>query len=420
MVRVLRAAAFAAVLIAVILARQAGGAEPAEEDTASQAGLEELDREDYAGAEAALSKAVAQDPEDYAAWFNLAFARTMLGNRAQAITDYEKVLALSPGLYEAQLNLGIVLIQAKETDRAVPLLEAAAASKPGEFRPNYYLAEALYDCGDDAGAEQYYTKATGIDPAAPDAQIGLGRARANQGKMEEALPCYRRAAQIDPEYRPFLIEFASRLEEKGRDQEAIPLYREFPGVAEAEERLGHLLLKAGQAAEALPHLRQAVESSPTRANRFALAIAYDRTDEPDNAVAQLDLALEEDPGNFDLLMMKGRIRRDQRKSALAAQTFLDAARLRPDALEAWRELAGMLILIEDYPRALAALDRLEVLGDPLPAVHFWKALAFDNQKMYKEALASYERYLELAAGTAPDEEFKARERAKTIRKELSR
>ena len=126
------------------------------------------------------------------------------------------------------------------------------------------------------------------------------------------------------------------------------------------------------------------------------------------------------PDNFDLRMMYGRVLRDERKYGPAAQQFLRAVQGKPDSPEAWDELAGMLILLENYPQALAALDRVEALGNAPPGIHFFRAIILDKAQMYKPALASYEKYLALAGGSNPDEEFKARQRIKVINKELSK
>ena len=44
----------------------------------------------------------------------------------------------------------------------------------------------------------------------------------------------------------------------------------------------------------------------------------------------------------------------------------------------------------------------------------------DGNENYKEALAAYERFLALSNGQNADEEFKARQRSRIIKKELSK
>lgn len=119
-------------------------------------------------------------------------------------------------------------------------------------------------------------------------------------------------------------------------------------------------------------------------------------------------------------MVLGAMLRDQKKYQPAAQQFFGATQIQPDSKEAWNELAGMLILLEDFPRALTALDKVKALGGEIPAHHFFRAIILDKTKQYEPALAAYERFLAVAGGKFPDEEFQARQRVRIIRKELSR
>jgi len=386
----------------------------------SAQGLKALEEGRWAEAAEALEKAVAAQPDDYSALFNLSFARAMLGKRQEAIAGYEKVLALKPGLYQAQLNLAILLLEAKEPAKALALLKAAFEQEPEKFQPNYYLAEALYALGDDAGAEQRYRKAAELDPKSAVAEIGLGRALANQGKFDEALEAYRRAGELDAAYREYLIELATRMEEKGASERAMALYRQFAERPEVRERLGNLLLETGRVDEAIPHLEAAVKTSPTAANRFALAVAYLKSKRLEEAAPLLEQALGERPDSFELRMTYGRLLRDLRRFAPAAQQFRAAAELDPKSKEAWSELAGVLVLLDSHPQALAALERVQALDPENAGVYFLQAIILDKSKQYKPALASYEKFLALSRGAHPDEEFKARQRLKVIRKELNR
>jgi tetratricopeptide (TPR) repeat protein len=402
---------WAAVAGAVLLLLQA--------DPAAR-GLKALEAGNYAEAAEALEEAVARDPDNFAAHFNLAYARTMLGERNRAIAAYRRVLELKPGLYQAQLNLGILLLEAEQAAEALPLLREAAAQQPDQFQPHYHLARALDALADDAGAEAHFRKAVAIDPKSALARIGLGRALANQLKFDEALAAYRQAAELDAEFRVYLIELAARLEEKGHAERAIALYRECPPTAEVNERLGNLLLEAGQVEEALPHLEAAVKASPTPANRFLLAVAYLKGKRLEEAAPLLEAARQARPDDLRLRLTYGRLLRDLKKYPAAAAEFLAATRLAPDSKEAWSELAGMLVLLDNRPQALAALSRVEALEPGNAAVHFFRAMLLDKDKQYEPALASYEKFLTMSAGAHPDEEFKARQRIRVIRKELNR
>ena len=153
---------------------------------------------------------------------------------------------------------------------------------------------------------------------------------------------------------------------------------------------------------------------------MALAAAYVRSKQMDKAAALLREAVAAEPGNVELRMMYGRTLRDQREFPAAAQEFARAAQAKPDSKDAWSELAGVLILNENYPQALMALDKVKELGGSTSAYFYFRALVLDHQKDYKPALESYQRFLEMSKGEHPDEEFKARQRARIIQKELSK
>ena len=383
-------------------------------------GLKALDEKRYQAAVENFTNAVAAEPKDYSAHFNLALAYSLLGKDAEAIPEYKKTLELKPELYQAELNLGISLLREKRGGEAAPYLSAAAAAKPKEFRPNYYLAAALFSAGEFTQAERSYATALEIDPKAPDAELGLARALAKQNRLTDAAPHFKKAAELDANYRNELLELASLYEAQKQPAEAIAIYQQFPDNPGAQERLGELLLESGQAAEAISHFEAAIAKSPTVANRAALAAAYVKNKEPDKALPVVEQILAADPGNFEIRMLHGRILRDQRKFPPAAQDFFRATQSKPDSSEAWSELAGVLVMAENYPAALGALDRLSALHAEKPGHVYLRAIVLDKIKQYKPALESYEKFLALSNGLNPDEEFKARQRARIIRKELSK
>lgn len=379
-------------------------------------GIKALEAKDYAAAERSFRAAVAADAKDYSAHFHLALTLSLLGRDDDAIPEYRATLDLKPGLYEAQLNLGVILAGKKLHTEAIPLLEAAAAKRPSAPRPRVYLGDAYLAAGDPVKAEANYRAAGPLDAAT---HVGLGRALARQGKTAEAVEHYR-AAAVDPVYKTALLELAQLFEDAKRPDDAIALYAEFPGDPGAQERLGLLLTRAGRGADAVAALEKAVAASPTSANRVALVMAYRAAKDNAKATETALKAAEADPRNPELRMLLGSLLRDQRQFRPAAQQFFAATQLTPASKEAWSELAGVLILAEQYPEAVAALDKVRALGGESTAHLFFRAIVLDKTKNYKPALESYEKFLAQAGGKFPDEEFQARQRVRLIKKELDR
>ena len=358
----------------------------------NQQGLKALDDNHYDQAIALFTQAVAADASDYGAHFNLAVAYSLAGRDAQAITEYRRALELKPGIFQAELNLGRSLFNTQQfTDAAEAYTRALA------------LAKANSPANSGAPAE-----------------LGLGRSLVRANRPADALPHYRQAAVLDPSSREYLLELAQAFEDQHLDVEALALYREFQQNPSAQEHVATLLLRTGQLDQSIAALEAVVATSPTAANRIALAQAYTRNHQPAKAEPLAALALAAAPNDYELRMFYGRLLRDQRKLPQAAEQFLACAKFKPDSIEAWTELAGMLVLTEQFPQAIAALDRVRGLGGETTGHYFLRALTLERLQQRKEALENYTKFLAGSQGKNPDQEFQARQRVRILEKALGK
>jgi len=374
----------------------------------------------YEAAAGDFAKAVAADPKDYYAHFNLGQAYGMLHRNAEGVAEYRKVLELKPGLYEAELNAGILLMRESEPAEALPLLTQAAEQKPEEFLPRYSLAAAQYQTGALAEAEGSYRRALELDPKSAASEAGLAHALERQGKLDDAKTHFENAARLDPQYRRGLLELAGLYEQRQQTADAAAIYREFPEDPAIQEHLGRMMLETNQYADALPGLEAAYAHEPSEANRVPLAEAYVFTGKLDLALPLLQQAVATEPGSYDLRMMYGRALRDRKQYAAAAVQFEGAARLKPSNARAWTETGDMLYMMEAYPQALAAFDRARELGENTPGVWFFRAIILDKLRQLKPALEAYRQFLSMSQGKLPDQEFQARQRARILQHELER
>lgn len=383
-------------------------------------GMKALEEQRYQTAIENFTNAIAAEPKDFTLHFNLGLAYSLVNRDAEGIAEYRKALDLKPGLYQAELNLGILLLRQKQPAEAIPHLTGAVTQKPKEFRPNFYLAEALFAAADFPKAEASYRIALEADPKSAPAESGLARAMAKQSHLIEAEPHFRKAAELNPAYRDSLLELASLYEANNQPGAAIEIYRQFPDNPGAQERIGTLQIKGGNTAEAVTTLESAVKQSPTVANKAALATAYLKNRQPDQAFPLIQELLKAQPDDYELRMVYGRLLRDSRKFPEAAPQFFRATQLKPDSAETWSELAGVLVMLENYPAALSALDKVVELHGEKPGHVYVRAIVLDKTKQIKPALAAYRRFLELSQGKSPDEEFKARQRARILQRELDK
>jgi len=345
-------------------------------------GNQALDAKQYDRAVELFTQAAGADPKDYAAEFQLGLAYSLLGKDAEAVPHYKAALALKPGLYEGQLNLGLSLLRAKQPAAAQPYLESALEQK-----------------------------------SSATAEAALGRAIARQGNPAAAEPHIRKAIAMDPSRRDDLLELASLYEAAHRPAQAIAIYRQFPDQSGAQERLSVLLADSGHPSEAVEALEAAVATTPTEQNRMALAEAYVRANQLAKAEPIVALLVGLEPRDRQTRLIYGQILRDERKLAEAATQFGILTEIRSDSPEAWSELANVLMAMEQFPRALDALDHVRALGAENAGHVFYRAVALDHLNRKPEAIESYNRFLAMSQGKLDTQEFQARQRVRILENE---
>jgi tetratricopeptide (TPR) repeat protein len=344
-------------------------------------GAKALDAKQYDRAVELFEKALAADPKDINAHFDLAVTLSQMEKDDQAIPHYKAVLELNPDIYEAKINMALSLIRAKRAGESIPYLQSAVAQRPAEFDPVLQLADALVSVDRFAEAQAAYEKALTLQPDSAAAESGLGHSLARQGQFKAAETHFRKAAKMDDSYKADLLELAAMYEKANQTAEALALYREFPDDPSA---------------------------------RIARAQAFVKEKQMDKAAAEIAPVVAAQPKDYDLRMFYARLLRDQRKFNDAAPQFLTATKLKPEALEPWNELSSILVIAEQYDQALAALDKIRAMGGENAGHLFYRAMALDHMNMPVPAMESYRKFLEMSAGQHMDQEFQARQRIKTL------
>ena len=388
------------------------------EDSLAQ-GLKALDANDPITAEPLLRQAATAQPNDFSVHFNLALALSMQQKDADAIAEFRRTLELKPALPQADLNLGMLLLRNKRPAEALPVLKEAAESGKSA-RADLYYAQALFETGEVAQADPLYRAAVELDPKSASAQAGLAHCLVKESKLPEAAEHFREAASLDSQYRSELLGLAAEYEKAGMVADAVALYRQFPDNPAAQERLGRLLVDNGKPSDAITNLELAVKTTPSVANRLALADAYKLNKQTDREIEQLQLAVASEPSNFEVRMDLARELRDTHRGIEAAQQFATAAKLQPDSVKAWNELATVYVVNGDYADGLAALDRVRALGKEIPGDFFFRGICLDRMHQFKPAIEAYRQFLATDGGKMADQEFQARQRIRIMENELNR
>ncbi len=151
-------------------------------------------------------------------------------------------------------------------------------------------------------------------PRAPEYGVLRARRLAAEGRDAEALEAARAVSRTTPDYAPARLTLGDLLDAAGRFEEAETEHRAAarldPMMAAAQGRLGEHARRRDDAAAARDHFERAILLNPglTSARLGVARLSMDEG-KPEDAIAQIDLALRADPSpaaRFTLLLHRAR------------------------------------------------------------------------------------------------------------------
>jgi len=378
-----------------------------------------IEKKEYSAAEPLLKKVVEGDPDNYAAWFDLGFVYNALDRIDDAIVAYRKSVTAKPAVFESNLNLGLTLAKAGQPD-AEQFLRAATKLKPtshvteGQARAWLSLGHVL-EATDPNGAIEAYHQAAQLDPQDPEPHLSVGPLLEAQSRFADAEQEYRQALTLDPSSSDALTGMANIYMRGHRFTEAEDILRKLvalhPNDAGAHMQLGRMLAADGQNEPAIAELQEALKLAPSDSGaQRDLADLYVNANKYDQAETQYRSLLTAKPNDADLHYGLGRVFLKQHKFPEAQQELMVALQLKPDLGSAYGDLAGAANELKNYELVIKALDARAKLLPEIPIGYFLRATAYDHLRQYKPAAENYRRFLEVATGKFPDQEWQARHR----------
>jgi predicted CXXCH cytochrome family protein len=153
---------------------------------------------------------------------------------------------------------------------------------------------------------QEYLESMELNADMPEGQMNLGMFYGSTGDPVAAEKALRSALRLSPMYVPAMLNLADLYRANGLDQRAEPLLRRAielaPGEASPQHAMGLLMVRQGKLSEALPYLQTAArEGSRNSRYAYVYAVALWETGNKNQAVEELESALELNPGSQELV-----------------------------------------------------------------------------------------------------------------------
>jgi len=150
-------------------------------------------------AEKEVRRALRLNPGAADAYTLLGIILASRGNaNAEASEALTQAVALDPANFDAIFNLGRVRYAKKDYEGAITSLREAVRLRPKFAEARFFLGTSMESAGNSAGALSEYEELIKIDPDSVFGQVGAGAVLLKQGKKEEAISTLRRAIAIDP------------------------------------------------------------------------------------------------------------------------------------------------------------------------------------------------------------------------------
>jgi tetratricopeptide (TPR) repeat protein len=387
-----------------------------------------LQKQQYAEAEQKLATLVSEQAENPQAWFDLGFAQSHLNKTGEAVASYRKAAGLSPKWFEASLNLGVALAKSNDYAAATLVLQHAVTLKP-TAGGNKALSKAwqslaqVLEKTDAKAAAAAYDKAVELDASQTELTLNAGRALQSANDLPGAEEHFRKSA--DSGNAQGMVMLINLLSGQKRYTEAEGWLTKYvaknPQDSKARFQLGRFLASQGKSQEAIAVLQNQSQLNGQPAGNpeidRELAELYLQTKQYAQAEPLFRGLSQTTTTDPDLHFGLGVAVLHQLKYAEAEREFIQTVKLKPDYGEAYGYLADAARENKHYELAIRALDaRAKFLPEDARS-YFIRATSFDNLHMFKPAAENYKKFLAIAAGKFPDQEFQARHRLKAIQPE---
>ena len=131
-------------------------------------------------------------------WLNYGFLLLEMGNAAEALAAFNRILAEDIEHGDAYFGRGRAAIILEKFDVANAAFAQAVHFAPDDAEAKFYYAKVLHELGNDPQAIRLLYEATQIDSDYSEAYCDLGCLLADSGNLTEAKRAYKQALLVDP------------------------------------------------------------------------------------------------------------------------------------------------------------------------------------------------------------------------------
>lgn len=145
------------------------------------------------------SNFIDDNPYSFTAWYNLGNAYSKLEDYSKAVWAYDYCILINEEFGPVYFNLGNAFMGMEKFDEAIEAFEKCMELDGDDPVAMCYLGECYEQLGKIEEAELHYRKSLDLAPLLADAWLGLGIVEDLKGNTREGISLILKAQEIDPE-----------------------------------------------------------------------------------------------------------------------------------------------------------------------------------------------------------------------------
>jgi len=344
-------------------------------------------------------------PEPYYLQAKISAAKNRL-DRAEELL--QTAIRLKPDFVEAHHTLGIVLLQQKRYQLALNSLERATRLRPDYALAHLNMGNAYLGLGRSDRAIESFERALRTQSQEPSttflANLKLGMTYYGLKDYARAQIHLEKANALNPQSRELLLALADTYYKMQKAEAAAPHVEQLRRMAEAEPALrvplGLLLAENGLFAEAAQELVAGKASIPPSFDlMYGLGSVYYHLDRRREAAEALAEAARLKPDEARPHCLLGQIYSEQGELE-AIDALYRCVERDPTRDGAWESLAQAVFQLQPSMRSIEIFRPFAQRFPEKPLAHILLGEAFMHNNLMSEALAEFDRVLQLAPRSA--------------------
>jgi tetratricopeptide (TPR) repeat protein/S1-C subfamily serine protease len=318
----------------------------------------------YSAAIDIYSEIINKQPEAYA-YNNRGLAKSDLGNKQEAISDYNQAITLSPNHINAYNNRGNAKSDLGNKQEAISDYNRVIALNPKDDSAYYNRGNARFSLGNKQEAISDYNRAIALNPQYSEAYTNRGVTKSDLGNKQGAISDYDRAIVLNPENYEAYTNRGNTKSDLGNKQGAISDYDRAIVLNSKYDKAyynrGNFKLALGNKQAAIIDYDRAIALNPKFVDAYInRGIAKSNLGNEQEGIADYDRAIALNPKYANTYYNRGKSKLALGNKQAAIIDYDRAIALNPKYVEAYSDrgvaksdLGNKQAAISDYNRAIA-------------------------------------------------------------------